>query len=74
MNIRDKANGKVIGKILKNDMINNGWILLAIDNYYYYEIDDKGWYEVYYMPPNTKDGKDAIHGFVHGSQIKIGNN
>ena len=73
MNIRDKANGKVIGKILKNDMINNGWILLAIDNYYY-EIDDKGWYEVYYMPTNAKDGKDAIHGFVLGSQIKIGYN
>ena len=70
VNIRDKANGKVIGKILKNDMINNGGLLLAIDNYYYYEIDDKGWCEVYYMPPNAKDGKDAIHGFVHGSQIK----
>ena len=70
VNIRDKANGKIIGKILKNDMINNGGLLLAIDNYYYYEIDDKGWCEVYYMPPNAKDGKDAIHGFVHGSQIK----
>ncbi|OEJ13109.1 hypothetical protein BFL38_00665 [Brachyspira hampsonii] len=41
--------------ILKNDMINNGGLLLAIDNYYYYyyEIDDKGWCEVYYMPPNA---------------------
>ncbi|MBW5395362.1 hypothetical protein E6A53_10220, partial [Brachyspira hampsonii] len=73
VNIRDKANGKIIGKILKNDMINNGGLLLAIDNYYYYEIDDKGWCEVYYMPPNAKDGKDAIHGFVHGSQIKLEN-
>ncbi|WP_300366252.1 hypothetical protein [Brachyspira sp.] len=68
VNIRDKANGKIIGKILKNDMINNGGLLLAIDDYY--GSNEKDWCEVYYMPPNAKDGKDAIHGFVHGSQIK----
>ncbi|MDA0080935.1 hypothetical protein [Brachyspira hyodysenteriae] len=68
VNIRDKANGKIIGKILKNDMINNGGILLAIDDYY--GSGEKDWCEVYYMPPNAKDGKDAIYGFVHSSQIK----
>ncbi|PCG20394.1 hypothetical protein [Brachyspira sp. G79] len=71
VNIRDKANGKIIGKILKNDMINNGGLLLAIDDYYGSE--EKDWCEVYYMPPNAKDGKDAIYGFVHVSQIKLEN-
>ena len=69
VNIRDKANGKIIGKILKNDMINNGGLLLAIDSNYGSE--EKDWREVYYLPPNAKDGKDAIHGFVHDSQVKF---
>ncbi|OEJ15168.1 hypothetical protein BFL38_12720 [Brachyspira hampsonii] len=37
---------------------------------WYFEMDVNNSCEVYYMPPNAKDGKDAIHGFVHGSQIK----
>lgn len=31
VNIRDKANGKIIGKILKRDMIYNGGVLLSIN-------------------------------------------
>ena len=77
MNIRDKANGKIIGKILKRDMIYNGGVLLSINgagiDYMNYENFEKNWYEVFYLPPKAEDGKDAIHGFVHGSQIKLEN-
>ncbi|WP_028330176.1 hypothetical protein [Brachyspira alvinipulli] len=73
VNIRDKANGKIIGKILKNDMINNGGLLLEADVHGKFSDWEKNWIEVYYMPPNAKDGKDAIYGFVHGSQIKLEN-
>ena len=76
INIRDKANGKIIGKILKNDIINGNGLLVLIDIAW----DEKLIYhwetsriEVYYLPPNAKDGKDAIHGFVHGSQVKFEN-
>ena len=77
VNIRDKANGKIIGKILKRDMIYNGGVLLSIngegiDYENYADIETK-WLEVFYLPPEAEDGKDAIHGFVHGSQVKIGN-
>ena len=77
VNIRDKANGKIIGKILKNDMINNGGVLLSINgagiDYENYEDIETKWLEVFYLPPEAEDGKDAIHGFVHGSQIKLEN-
>ena len=68
INIRNKANGNIIGKILKNDIINDNGLLVLIDVAW----DEKliyhwktSWIEVYYLPPNAKDGKDAIHGFVH---------
>ena len=70
VNIRDKANGKVIGKILKNDMINNGGLLLLVDSNGNLSDWEKNWIEVYYLPPDDNDGKGTIHGFVHGSQIK----
>ena len=77
VNIRDKANGKIIGKILKRDMIYNGGVLLSINgegiDYMNYENFEKNWHEVFYLPPEAEDGKDAIHGFVHGSQIKLEN-
>ncbi|ADG71607.1 hypothetical protein R4K54_11780 [Brachyspira murdochii] len=77
VNIRDKANGKIIGKILKNDMINNGGVLLSINgagiDYMNYENFEKNWYEVFYLPPVVGNGKNAIHGFVHGSQVKLEN-
>ena len=77
VNIRDKANGKIIGKILKRDMIYNGGILLSINgegiDYENYQDIETKWLEVFYLPPEAEDGKDAIHGFVHGSQIKLEN-
>ena len=33
VNIRDKPNGKIIGKILKNDMVNNGGLLLEANEW-----------------------------------------
>lgn len=77
VNIRDKANGKIIGKILKRDMIYNGGVLLSIngagiDYENYADIETK-WLEVFYLPPDAEDGKDAIHGFVHGSQVRLSN-
>ena len=77
VNIRDKANGKIIDKVLKNDMINNNAVLLFINgdgiDYVNHEDIETKWLEVFYLPPNAKDGKDAIHGFVHGSQVKFEN-
>ena len=77
VNIRDKANGKIIGKILKRDMIYNGGVLLSINgagiDYMNYENFEKNWHEVFYLPPEAEDGKYAIHGFVHGSQVKLEN-
>ena len=73
VNIRDKANGKIIGKILKNDMINNGGVLLEVDINGDLSDWEKNWIEVYYLPPDDNDRKEAIHGFVHNSQIKIEN-
>ena len=70
VNIRDKANGKIIGKILKNDMINNGGLLLLVDINGDLSDWEKNWIEVYYLPPDDNDSKGTIHGFVHGSQIK----
>ena len=72
MNIRDKPNGKIIGKILKNDMINNGGLLLEADINGNLSDWEKNWIEVYYLPPDDNDGKGTIHGFIHGSQIKLG--
>ncbi|KLI30734.1 hypothetical protein SZ48_12815, partial [Brachyspira hyodysenteriae] len=66
---RDKANGKIIGKILKNDMINNDGLLLLVDSNGKLSDWEKNWIEVYYLPPDDNDGKGTIHGFVHGSQI-----
>ena len=70
VNIRDKANGKVIGKILKKDMINNEGLLLLVDINGDLSDWEKNWIEVYYLPPDDNDGKGTIHGFIHGSQIK----
>ena len=70
VNIRDKANGKIIGKILKKDMINNGGLLLLVDINGDLSDWEKNWIEVYYLPPDDNDSKGTIHGFVHGSQIK----
>ena len=61
VNIRDKPNGKIIGKILKNDMVNNGGLLLKANEW------EKNWIEVYYLPPDDNDGKGTINGFVHDS-------
>ncbi|CRF35548.1 hypothetical protein BRSU_2728 [Brachyspira suanatina] len=71
VNIRDKPNGKIIGKILKNDMINNGGLLLEVDINGDLSDWEKNWIEVYYLPPDDNDGKGTIYGFVHGSQIKL---
>ncbi|MEI0518437.1 hypothetical protein [Brachyspira murdochii] len=71
VNIRDKANGKIIGKILKNDMINNVGLLLLVDSNCNLSDWKKNWIEVYYLPPDDSDGKGTILGFVHSSQIKL---
>ena len=56
-------------------MINNKAVLLFINgdgiDYVNYEDIETKWLEVFYLPPNAKDEKNAIHGFVHGSQVKI---
>ena len=70
VNIRDKANGKIIGKILKRDMIYNGGVLLLVDINGDLSDWEKNWIEVYYLPPDDNDSKGTIHGFIHGSGDK----
>ncbi|WP_176720538.1 hypothetical protein [Brachyspira hampsonii] len=50
-------------------MLNYG---AGIDYENYKESGTK-WLEVFFLPPEAEDGKDAIHGFVHGSQVKLEN-
>lgn len=69
VNIRDKPNGKIIGKILKSDMIDNKGLILLSEIQGGLSDWQKIWIRVYYLPPDAKDGKDAISGFVHGSQV-----
>lgn len=65
VNLRKSPNGEIITQIQAKDM--KGFFQKA---YIYYMGWHDGWYEVYYLPPNALDGKDAIYGYIHNSQIK----
>ncbi|TLD81699.1 hypothetical protein LS68_001330 [Helicobacter sp. MIT 05-5293] len=73
INIRERANGAIVGKILKEDMVNNNGLLVYANGDFYFNPEDLDsmWLEVFYLPPDALDGKDAIYGVVHGSQIKL---
>lgn len=65
VNLRRSPNGEIITQIQAKDM--KGFPPKA---YIYYMGWHDGWYGVYYLPPNALDGKDAIYGYIHNSQIK----
>lgn len=65
VNLRRSPNGEIITAIQAKDM--KGFFQKA---YIYYMGWHDGWYGVYYLPPNALDGKDAIYGYIHKSQIK----
>ncbi len=81
VNIRQTPKGAIVGQIQKADMqkpkSQRGAILGASCYKHsegadpFYCPDENGWYEVFYFPPNKRNGKDAIHGYIHRSQIKV---
>lgn len=80
VNIRQTPKGTIAGQMLKADMQKpkalKGILIGAsceADEYEYDIIgcnDVNGWYEVFYFPPGIRHGKDAIHGYIHKSQIR----
>lgn len=62
INIREKPKGNVVGQILAKDK--------AKSFIYGFDANSAGWHEILYFPPNVKNSKDAISGFVHKSQLK----
>ena len=75
INIRENPNGKIVAKISKSDMIENNGVLLYINgegiDFENLNNFESSWHEVFYLPPNTKDGSQAIHGFVYSSQVEV---
>lgn len=81
VNIRQTPKGAIIGQIQKSDMQKPKPQRGAILGASCYKLRDEadpvdcpdvnGWYEVFYFPPGEHDGKDAIHGYIHKSQIKV---
>lgn len=75
VNLRKSPNGEIITPITKEAMAQGAMIVSA--NYEQGSCEDisqclaqKGkWVEVYYLPPNTKSGKDVFFGLIHSSQI-----
>lgn len=65
VNLRNSPNGEIIAKIKAKYMKG-----LSPKAYIYRIGWQDGWYEVYYLPPNALDGKDAIYGYIHKSQVK----
>lgn len=78
VNIRQTPKGAIAGQIMRADMqkpeAQRGIIACL---YAQEELGDgeckeeNGWYEIFYFPAGKRDGKDAIHGYVHKSQIKL---
>ncbi len=75
VNLRESPNGTIITRILKQDMLSNGAVLVTAD-VDYPQCDTTqnppscaGWIKVWYFPPHARDGRDGILGVVHGSQI-----
>lgn len=85
INIRNAPQGEIIGRITKADMQKKpkGGILIGANcellHHDERESDDEaiecpstnGWYEVFYFPPGVRKGKDALHGYIHTSQVKL---
>lgn len=81
VNIRQTPKGTIAGQMLKADMQkpkDSKAILIGASCYededpdgtYVLCNDVNGWYEVFYFPPGIRHGKDAIHGYIHKSQIR----
>lgn len=81
VNIRQTPKGTIAGQMLKADMQKpkaSKAILIGASCYededpdgtYVLCNDVNGWYEVFYFPPGIRHGKDAIHGYIHKSQIR----
>lgn len=73
VNIRKAPKGAIVGQIQKADMqkpANQKGIIVHKSRRYGDDGIINGWYEVFYFPPGVRHGKDAIHGYIHKSQIR----
>lgn len=67
VNLREKPNGEIIAQIQAKDMIGDN------PKAFIYPISfEDGWWKVFYLSPDAKDGRDAIRGFIHRTQVKEG--
>lgn len=73
VNIRQTPKGAIVGQIQKTDFqkssFQRGIIVCNAKAFQGCNVVN-GWYEVFYFPPGVRHGKDAIHGYIHKSQIK----
>lgn len=73
VNIRQTPKGAIVGQIQKTDFqkssFQRGIIVCNAKAFQGCNVVN-GWYEVFYFPPGKRNGKDAIHGYIHKSQIK----
>lgn len=77
VNIRQTPKGTIAGQMLKADMQKPKALKAILIGASCSEFDGfincndvNGWYEVFYFPPGIRHGKDAIHGYIHKSQIR----
>lgn len=77
INIRATPNGRVIAKIHAADYKNGGKILLAdgvgldSSNLEPFFTKNAAWVEVFYLPPKAKNTLEALHGYIHSSQLGL---
>lgn len=83
INLRATPSGQIITKIFSKDMKcdNSGAKIYLIfpfelgdsveDFEYKLKNATNPWIEAFYLPPHAKDGKEAIYGFIHNSQISV---
>jgi len=79
INLRESPNGKILARILGKAMKcdKEGDKIYPIlsrklgesNEEYEEKIKNSGWIEVFYLPKKALDGRDAVYGFIHSSQL-----
>lgn len=83
INLRDKPKGKIIAQIQRKDMQGDAPKARIMMAPFECECnlrkvmkeqqkEGKKWFEVFYLPPDFAKPQDAIYGYIHASQLKIG--
>lgn len=74
VNVRKAPKGAIVGQIQKADMqkpANQKGIIVCKAKIFEGCNEINGWYEIFYFPAGSRDGKDAMHGYIHKSQLKL---